>query len=92
MHEEEFAIKARWSYLESGHGKGPCDGLGASVKRSADNAVKEEKISIQSAADFLKWADSAMESGSKVRYMRYTQDDYDISEIQQWNQEVKSDT
>jgi len=32
MHEEEFAIKAQWSYLESGHGKGPCDGLGASVK------------------------------------------------------------
>jgi hypothetical protein len=78
MHEEEFAIKARWSYLESGHGKGPCDGLGASVKRSADNAVKQGKVSIQSAADFFKWADSAMESGSKVKYMGYTQDDYDI--------------
>jgi hypothetical protein len=75
LHEEEFTIKARWSYLESGDGKGPCDGLGASVKRSADNAVKQEKVSIQSAADFLKWADSAMESGSKVRDMGYTQDD-----------------
>ena len=80
MHEEEFAIKAWWSYLESGHGTGLCDGLGASVKRSADNAVKQGKASIQSAADVLKWADSAMESGSKVRYMRYTQDDYDISD------------
>ena len=60
--------QARWSYLESGHGKGPCDGLGARVKRSADNAVKQGKVSIQSAADFLKWADSAMQSGSKVKY------------------------
>ena len=60
-HEEEFAIKARWSYLESGHGKGPCDGLGDSVKRSTDNAVKQGKVSIQSAADYLKWVDSAMD-------------------------------
>jgi hypothetical protein len=68
------------SFLESVHGKGLCDGLGASVKRSADNAVRQGKVSIQSAADVLKWVDSAMESGSKVRYMRYTQDDYDISD------------
>ena len=39
-HEQEFGVRARWNYLESGHGKGPCDGLGASVKRAADMAVK----------------------------------------------------
>ena len=26
-HEEEFGVQARWNYLESGHGKGPLDGL-----------------------------------------------------------------
>jgi len=35
-HEKEFSeVKAQWHYtmyLEVGHGKGPCDGRGASVK------------------------------------------------------------
>lgn len=30
-HETDFGMQAQWNYLESGHGKGPCDGLGASV-------------------------------------------------------------
>ncbi|KAL3861493.1 hypothetical protein ACJMK2_007526 [Sinanodonta woodiana] len=80
MHEEEFGIPARWSFLESGHGKEPCDGLGASVKRAADNAVKQGKVSIQSASDFLKWAESSMTSGSKVKYFGYTQEEYELSE------------
>ncbi|VDH94171.1 Hypothetical predicted protein [Mytilus galloprovincialis] len=80
MHEEEFGMPARWNYLESGHGKGPCDGLGASVKRAADNAVKQGKTSIQSADDFMEWARRARESGSKVKYIFYNQEDYDISE------------
>lgn len=42
-HEAQFGISRRWSYLESGHGKDPCDGLGASVKRAAYNAVKQGK-------------------------------------------------
>ena len=34
IHENEFGgVKARWDYLEAGHGKGQCDGLGASVTR-----------------------------------------------------------
>jgi hypothetical protein len=52
-HEEEFGVQARWNYLESGHGKGLCDGLGTSVKRSADNAIKHGKASIQNASDFF---------------------------------------
>ncbi|CAC5410149.1 unnamed protein product [Mytilus coruscus] len=31
-HEADFGMKGRWNYLEAGHGKDPCDGLGASVK------------------------------------------------------------
>ncbi|KAL3882341.1 hypothetical protein ACJMK2_028694 [Sinanodonta woodiana] len=69
MHEEEFGIPAR-----------PCDGLGASVKRAADNAVKQGKVSIQSASYFLKWAESSMTSGSKVKYFGYTQEEYELFE------------
>lgn len=28
-----------WSFLEAGHGKGPADGIGGAVKRSADSFV-----------------------------------------------------
>jgi hypothetical protein len=55
-HEEEFGIKVRWNYLETGHGNGPCDGLGASVKLIADMAVKQQKCTIQDASDLYDWA------------------------------------
>ena len=77
-HEEDFGIAARWNYLEVGHGKGPCDGLGASVKRSADMAVKQEKCSIQDASDFISWAENGE---SKVKYIHY--DEMDIEHAQE---------
>jgi hypothetical protein len=78
-HEAEFGIKAQWNYLESGHGKGPCDGLGASVKRAADMAIKQGKASIQNGKDFYHWATT--ERGSKVKYVYYGQEDYDEAKI-----------
>ena len=75
-HTETFGVAARWNYLEAGHGKGPCDGLGASVKRQADTAVKQGKACIQDAGDFFAWALSTTDT-SKVRYVLYTQGDYD---------------
>ncbi|KAJ8355257.1 hypothetical protein AAFF_G00078390, partial [Aldrovandia affinis] len=30
---------ANWSFLEAGHGKGPADGVGATMKRTADSQV-----------------------------------------------------
>ncbi|KAJ8048235.1 hypothetical protein HOLleu_00469 [Holothuria leucospilota] len=48
-------IYATWNYFESGHGKGPCDGVGGTVKRLADDAVKRGAV-IQNANDFYSWA------------------------------------
>lgn len=76
-HGEEFGVQARWNYLESGHGKGPCDGLGASVKRSADNAIKHGKDTMHNASYFFSYAQKTTEDGSKVKYIYYTQEDYD---------------
>ena len=73
-HEEEFGVSARWHYLECGHGKGPCDGLGASVKRTADMSVKQGKITIQGADDFVRWANTN-DKTSKVKYIAYTEND-----------------
>jgi hypothetical protein len=56
QHVEYFdGINCTWDYLESGHGKGPCDGVGGSLKRSADTAVKAGEI-ISNAEEFYNWA------------------------------------
>ena len=55
-HEQRYGTHARWNYFEAGHGKGPCDGLGGSCKRLADEAMRSGKATIQDATDFYKWA------------------------------------
>lgn len=52
-HQETFGIDAKWNYFEAGHGKGPCDGLGGSTKRLANEAVKSGKVIIQDANVFF---------------------------------------
>ena len=75
-HAEIFeGIHAQWNYFEAGHGKGPCDGIGGTVKRMADNAVKR-KIVIQDAHDFFAWA--TQEQGStktKIEYIFLTKEE-----------------
>ena len=53
-HEEIHGTKAVWNYFETGHGKGPCDGLGGTCKRLARQAVS--KVLIQDAEGFYDWA------------------------------------
>ena len=43
-HKKMFGTAASWQWLEAGHGKGPCDGVGGSVKKMAENAVKAGAI------------------------------------------------
>ena len=45
-HKSLFGISASWNYFEAGQGKGPCDRVGGSVKRMADEAVKQRKVVI----------------------------------------------
>ena len=61
-HQLLFNINASYTYLESGHGKGPCDGSGGSSKRNADLAIKKG-VHIDSAEDYVSYqntTDSAM--------------------------------
>lgn len=56
-----FNLHATWNWLEAGHGKGCCDGVGGSVKSKADNLVKagsnirnpKELASVLSSSDIL---------------------------------------
>ena len=51
-HEEIHGTKAVRNYFETGHGKGPCDGLGGTCKRLAHQAVRSGKCLIQDAEGF----------------------------------------
>ena len=64
-----YNISATWNYWEAGHGKGPCDGLGGTVKRMADNAVKSGKVCIQDSDDFYAWTQSEFCTMNNVRFV-----------------------
>ena len=66
-HQQMFNMTASWLYLEAGHGKGPCDGVGGTAKRMADEAVKTRTSIIQDAKDFYDWAESTQ---SAIKYTR----------------------
>ena len=72
MHKDLFGINATWQFFESGHGKGPCDGVGGSVKRSADLAVKQGKL-IQTVSDLFKWG--IEQESSEVDFLMVTKDE-----------------
>jgi hypothetical protein len=38
LHKEDFGIDAEWHFFATSHGKGPCDGLGGTIKRLAAKA------------------------------------------------------
>lgn len=69
----EYGIMGSWHYFESGHGKGPCDGVGGTTKRNADNAIKQGKTIIQDADDFFRWA---KETNSQIEYQQISQEEF----------------
>ena len=60
--KECFGLTASWTWLESGHGKGPCDSIGGAVKRKARNLAKCGAI-IRGAVEFYQVFNTA---GGKV--------------------------
>ncbi|XP_048001800.1 uncharacterized protein LOC125238480 [Leguminivora glycinivorella] len=64
-----------WSFFEAGHGKGPADGVGGFLKRTADQVVANGK-DIANVDDFMKHLNNA----SKIKL--YLIKEEDISAIQ----------
>jgi hypothetical protein len=73
-HKQIFDVNACWNYFESGHGKGPCDGIGGTCKRRASEAVKQGKATIQDAHEFYNWAHG---NEKRIAYYFYSQQEYD---------------
>ncbi|CAF4104405.1 unnamed protein product, partial [Rotaria sordida] len=54
-HKDDFGLDACWTFSSTAHGKGPCDGLGASVKYAATRSIITSGTSICSAEEFFEF-------------------------------------
>ena len=45
LFKRDYGVSAEWHFFGSGHGKGACDGLGATVKRLHRNALEQRDSS-----------------------------------------------
>jgi hypothetical protein len=56
-HHADFNTQASWSFTASGHGKGPCDGLGAVVKSTATQYLLKggPNVSFSTPKEFFEW-------------------------------------
>jgi hypothetical protein len=57
-HKNDFGIEAEWHFFATSHGKGPCDGVGGTVKRLAKKASLQRPYEdqIQNPLDLYKFA------------------------------------
>jgi hypothetical protein len=56
-HHRDFNIEASWTFSATGHGKGPCDGVGAVLKSTAtQHSLKGgPQASFSSPKQFFEW-------------------------------------
>lgn len=54
-HKDDFGLEACWTFSSTAHGKGPCDGFGASVKYTATRSITTSGTSICSAEQFYEF-------------------------------------
>ena len=59
--KERYGVACEWHFFETGHGKGPCDGAGGTLKRGAARAALIGKT-ITNASQLYDWAVSALHS------------------------------
>lgn len=57
-HEEDFGLKAEWHFFGTSHGKGPCDGVGGTVKRlvARPSLQRPYEGQIQTPQQLYEWA------------------------------------
>ena len=83
-HKKLFGTDSSWHWLESGHGKGPCDGVGGCVKKMAEVQVKRGSI-ISDAETFYNVMSAVKET--KMKFVRVTHRDVVHSQavINKWS-------
>lgn len=54
-HLEDFKVAGEWHFFAASHGKGPCDGIGGTLKRLARRASLQETANIQTPESLYNW-------------------------------------
>jgi len=77
-HLQDFGIAAEWHFFPTSHGKGPCDGIGGTLKRLAARAsLQRINNPIRTPQELFTWATEALHNIT-CRYS--TNDEYEKEE------------
>ena len=79
-HKTDFGCQAEWHFYATSHGKGPCDGIGGTVKRLAAKASLQRPYGsqIMTPRQLFDWA---IQSIKGVQFKYCTIDDYGQEDI-----------
>lgn len=83
LHEKDYSVKAQWHFFPTSHGKGPVDGIGATIKRTATTASIRQTANIYSAEEMYSWAQglkSSTTSWQNFEFEIITKKDLDTAE------------
>ena len=63
-HKSDFQVAAEWHFFATSHGKGPCDGIGGSLKRLAARSSLQRPYEeqIMTPKDLFDWAEKNLTS------------------------------
>lgn len=80
FHEIDFKVKAEWHFSATSHGKGPCDGVGGSVKRLAARASLQRPYEdqIQTPRQLFEWA---VKTFTNIDFVYSSQEEYAESDL-----------
>lgn len=75
LHEQELGMPATWSFFATSHGKGPCDGIGGTVKRLARHeSLRREKDFLNTFEKLYKYCEDEIKG---VEFFRISADQMD---------------
>ncbi len=75
-HKDDFCVCAEWHFFATSHGKGPCDGIGGTVKRLAARASLQRPYNEQIMTPRQLY-DFAVENISAVHFQFCTKEDWE---------------
>lgn len=64
-HQDDFGLKGEWHFFATSHGKGPCDGIGGTLKRLARRASLQSRTGgavIQTPQSLFEWCNTHVEN------------------------------
>jgi hypothetical protein len=56
-HKNDFQLHGEWHFFATSHGKGPCDGIGGTIKRLPRRASLQGEANIQTPLSLFNWCE-----------------------------------